>query len=160
VAIFGLALTGKTSVAQAVSRRLHYPARHCGELVKQRAFDVGVTPLELAVSEHMAIDNDTRAWARDHIGVVEGRFLDRVLNAHPGVILVELTCGHDERVRRLVARMNLDAPKADATLHQRDMDDEALGRRLFGDGKVTGDVMRLDTSQLSVSGTLAVLLGE
>jgi broad-specificity NMP kinase len=102
VAIYGPSRVGKTTVANELGVILNAQVRHCGELVKARATEIG-TPVDcLASAEHMLIDDETRCSvaARKDALIVEGRFLREVLAKFEDVFLVELTCSETERIVR------------------------------------------------------------
>lgn len=108
VGLTGKSATGKTSVAKELARRLGIEVRHCGELVKNRARQLGVPTDELPANEHAAIDSETRSIAENALSliVIEGRFLKRVLKGTKNVRLFELICTEKTRTNRSRSRMS------------------------------------------------------
>jgi len=106
IALFGKSCVGKSEVAQKLANLLNLPVRHCGEIVKRRAGQLGVSSGELPNAEHQAIDDETiRLVVECNDGiVVEGNFLDLVLQGFPDFILIQLICEDDERAKRFAAR--------------------------------------------------------
>ncbi len=105
IGLYGESCAGKTSVAKRVARRLKIKIRHCGEIVKARAKQLGVEVEDLPKEEHRRIDQETRKLVKsaDRL-IIEGRFLNQVLKGLPNVILIKLTCDRTERLRREAER--------------------------------------------------------
>jgi cytidylate kinase len=99
IALFGPSCVGKTTIAKELANLLSVPVRHCGEIVKRRAHEIGCDPSDLPDSIHREIDEQTRTEIISHSGtiIVEGRFLDCVLADVENANLVELTCSAEER---------------------------------------------------------------
>lgn len=160
IALFGRGLTGKTSVAAAFSKRLKWPVRHCGELVKGVASELAVQPYALTDDVHSLIDHETRAWCgQGACRVAEGKFLDEVLAGLPAIRFVELVCGNEQRIRRLAERSGLSMHEAAKSLALRDGDDAALRQRLFPSptAGVAGTLI-IDTSTTTLSEVVELIL--
>ena len=101
--IYGRSCTGKTTVARVLAQRLAFPARFCGELVRNAARDAGVDIENLPDDCHRQIDEQTVTWAFKvtRSAIVEGRYLNHVLL--PGatfLYLVRLDASLETRVVR------------------------------------------------------------
>ncbi|WP_208511108.1 phosphotransferase-like protein [Variovorax paradoxus] len=109
IALYGQSSSGKTTIANALRQILEAcPTRHCGEVVKARAKDLGVSFSDLPDAEHRAIDADTRAWTEEqpNRAIVEGRYLHHVLSRTlVGLRLVEVVCDGAAREQRWAMRM-------------------------------------------------------
>jgi cytidylate kinase len=147
-ALFGKSCVGKSEIAKKLAQELNVPVRHCGELVKDRAEQLGVSKSDLPNAEHVAIDEETRRLAADCDGqlVVEGNFLDVVLREFQNVILVHLMCDDDERARRFASR----TPNLGDALALRDEADEVLRREFYADSEESCDcALHIDTTRLT-----------
>jgi cytidylate kinase len=108
VALFGASGCGKTTLAKIASEELGISVRHCGKQIRHAAaaidHDLASAPDHL----HRLVDRQSQDWCADlqGDGVVEGRFLDRVLVDALGVVFVELTATQKERARRLTERLS------------------------------------------------------
>src|SRR5258708_20637098 len=124
IAIFGKSCVGKSEVAAKLAITLSLPVRHCGERVKERARQLGISPTALSKAEHKSIDDETRslAFTCDREIIIEGSFLDLVLPEASSILFVQLTCDDDERRNRHMSR-SLDATVA---LEGRDESDNKL----------------------------------
>jgi len=102
IALCGESCVGKTAVAKLVAERLRAQIRHCGEIAKARANELRIDVRNLPDQEHKAIDRKTQTLARESQGVfvMEGRFLNRVLEGVPNVLTIRLECSDEERARR------------------------------------------------------------
>jgi cytidylate kinase len=98
IALFGPSGVGKSTVARRLAGELSAALRQCGEAVSSKIAENGA----ITIADHRHIDETTRAFVsqRQTAVVVEGRFLDRVLEDIPGVLFVRLRCGLGERSRR------------------------------------------------------------
>jgi len=147
-ALFGKTCVGKSEIANELAQELNVPVRHCGELVKDRADQLGVSKSNLPKAEHLAIDDETRSLVAGCVGqlVVEGNFLDVVLREFQDVILVHLMCDDDERARRFAAR----SPNLSDALALRDEADDVLRRGFYGDPEESCDCpLHIDTTRLA-----------
>lgn len=144
VAIFGRSCTGKTSAGAVVSARTGWQARHCGDVVVERARTAGVPVPELRESEHRSIDEETRLFvsSAESPVVVDGCFLDRVLRAFSNLQFVRLDCGDAERARRFAG--------SPTELEQRDELDLRLSSALYGGVELLVEPAVIDTTHLSV----------
>jgi cytidylate kinase len=141
VALFGRSAVGKSTLSNALARRFGVPVRHCGDLAKQRAKDLGCPISDLASTEHDDIDSATRQVAvtpRESWMVVEGRYLDLVLSEVPSVFLIELTCDGLKRA----ARRGTDAQ----SVSLEDQADTEFRARLSRTRSARGPELTLDTS--------------
>src|SRR4051812_39977227 len=103
VALFGGSAVGKTVLADRLAKRFGLSVRHCGEIAKQTARQLGCRIGELPFDAHDAIDADTRRTAvarRNSSMLIEGRYLDLVLADTPHLLLIELTCTASVRAAR------------------------------------------------------------
>src|SRR6267142_4762045 len=102
IALYGKSTVGKTTVSKLIGQRLSINVRHCGEIVKVRASELAINYWELPKSEHENIDIETQHLAKTLTGVVlmEGRYLDQVLNDVPNVLFIHLDCSEAESARR------------------------------------------------------------
>ena len=158
IALFGKSCVGKTEVATKLGESLGLPVRHCGDLIRERAKQLGVSPAALLEADHRAIDNETRSIAQNANTdiIMEGSFLDVVLAGVPTTIFFELTCEDDERKRRCVQKLS-GSYSPYSTLELRDENDLKLKRILF-QGRVDGTdtserrTVSIDTTKLTAEG--------
>lgn len=145
VAIFGPSCSGKTAVGTALAARLGVIARSCGEIVRQRAAELGISPAILSDDEHVAIDTDTRSIAANSWPplVIEGTFLDHVL-AGLDVVFIQLYATTETREQRHREKA------ASGLLSERDASDDLLRRRLYADAPRTEHASVVDTTALSI----------
>lgn len=150
IALFGKSCVGKSVVADELAERLKWPVRHCGERVKARAEELGVKVAALPVSEHEAIDEETRSLVRTHSGsvVIEGHFLDAVLGQIPNVLFIQLTCEDREREKRFAGRPPNDGSANGLSL--RDASDAADREKLYGRPVETVCALTIDTTHRTV----------
>ncbi|MFZ2278343.1 MAG: AAA family ATPase [Prosthecobacter sp.] len=106
IAVCGSSGVGKTTVAKILTERTRGALRSCGEEVKQRAMQLGIEPSTLPSNEHAVIDSLTRELAQGTLEmlIVEGRFLDKVLQDVSNTFLVRLVCDDVIRNNRLFER--------------------------------------------------------
>ena len=155
VAIFGLPGVGKSTVADVLAIRTGANVRHCGDLVKARAKQLGVSLDSLPVEEHRAIDGETRevAIAAAEPLIIEGRFLDSVLHDVSSVVHVNLTCSFDERVRRDEGRGG-----CRERLQEQDAWTEEFRTSMYGVAPATrSNVITIDTDGLSPAAVAALV---
>jgi cytidylate kinase len=149
LALYGATCVGKSNVARILAEVLSYETRHCGELVKDRARALGISPTELAPEEHFKIDELTRhrlleTGIRDLI--IEGTLLDIVLRDFPTVYLVELVCSDDERLRRFSTRGSGDV----AAFRRRNDEDLSLRSSLYINADRRAPDYVIDTTSKSI----------
>lgn len=101
IALWGESGSGKSSVSKRLANYFggKVMLRHCGELLKGRAIELGCTPDEIAVNkeENKRLDTETREFASQNTGIaiVEGRFLNTVLSGMSNVLFVQLKCSEE-----------------------------------------------------------------
>lgn len=105
IALYGNTCVGKTTIASALARLLGAPVRFCGEELKRKAASFGTVPEKSPDSLYHHVDLETISWvgAGSHPKVVEGRFLDVVLEGIPGIEFFELTCSPAIRTSRFAS---------------------------------------------------------
>lgn len=160
LAIYGLSCVGKSTLATEIGRKWTVPVRHCGDVLKTRAAALGIPLGNLPLQVHAAVDEETRRLAQgaSEVFVVEGRYLDLVLNGVPWVKFVRLTCDEATRMQRFLTKAGGQAT-ASITLHQRDQEDGRLRHILYGDRCFTSaDWMVLDTTHATPEELFATLL--
>lgn len=150
IAVFGRSCVGKTEVATALATALNLPIRHCGEAIKARARELGVDTNALSLAEHKAVDEQTRASAGASTTemIMEGNFLDLVLEGVPDVLLVQLTCEDSVRVERFIRRSNNQVSGHE--LRSRDASDSALRGMLYKAVTVTCNLLTINTTKLGI----------
>lgn len=150
IAIFGRSCVGKSKVAEELARTLSLPVRHCGEAIKDHAKKLGVDVTKLPVDEHQVVDEQTKQLAETCVDgmVIEGSFLDAVLENIPSILLVHLTCEDNERERRFIARSNGQASAQE--LHLRDTSDIALRDLLYKMSGGSNSSLTIDTTNLGI----------
>jgi cytidylate kinase len=132
LAIYGSSCVGKSTLAAELGERWQIPVRHCGAVVKACATELGIAQESLPIDIHKTIDSETRKLAKNTKGafVVEGAYLDLVLNEVPGVRFVHLRCNNMIRETRFLRRAGA-LSNTQSTLSQRDQDDKRLRRLLY-----------------------------
>jgi cytidylate kinase len=101
IALWGESGSGKSSVSNRLANYFggNVILRHCGELLKGRATELGCTPDEIAVNkeENERLDTETRQFASKNTGIaiVEGRFLNTVLSGMSNVLFVKMECSEE-----------------------------------------------------------------
>lgn len=107
LAIYGHSGSGKTTVAEIMARRLQLPVRHCGIAVRAAAVEAGASMQSMSFELHRRVDQETVEWCDQHSpngGIVEGRFLDSVMQAREDIIFIHLFAQQAERARRMAER--------------------------------------------------------
>lgn len=160
LALFGQGLVGKTAVGDVVGRLLGRPVRHCGELVKSRAADLGVSAADLPLAEHRRFDADTRMAVEGAAPrlVVEGKYLDQVLVGLQQVQLLRLTCNLAERVRRLSVRSRITEAEAAVRLGSLDRQEDYLREVLFRHETNLGAIMSIDATSQAAEGIAEMII--
>jgi cytidylate kinase len=156
VALFGKSCVGKSEVAEKLANHLGMPVRHCGEVVKERAAQLSVSSAELSTAEHEAIDAETRTLVAntEHGIVVEGTFLDIVLQESSNVLFIRLTCEEDVRAKRFEAR-----PSSKGTLAQRDKTDNSLREDVYKQTESElQQAISVDTTRISSVEVVSLIL--
>jgi cytidylate kinase len=116
---------------------------------------LGVDWRELDASQHEAIDSDTRAWASaEPNGVVEGRYLDAVLESGMDAAFVLLSASDEVRLNRWTDR--LDRSVSDDELKGFDQAEMDFRSGMYGTATVSPTI-QIDTSTLSTD-EVAVLI--
>jgi cytidylate kinase len=153
LALTGCSGTGKTSLAEELGRRRSIVVRHCGEAVEGRAAELGLRLEELTLEHHRGIDEETvRAVAGSTWIIVEGRFLEHVLQDTPGLWLVELTASVQVRAQRIADREHISLEAALRQLESADqarIEQQRAYREVFG-RLPCSPVSSLDTTRLTV----------
>jgi cytidylate kinase len=160
LAIYGPSCVGKTTLAAAISREWGVPVRHCGDMLKTRAAELGPPLRNLPLQVHEAVDEETHRLAQgaSEVFVVEGRYLNLVLDGVSQVKFVRLTCDEATRTRRFLTKAGGQGTSS-ITLHQSDQEDGHLRQILYGNRYFTsGDWMVLDTTHSIPEELLAYLL--
>jgi len=156
IALFGLPAVGKTTTAKKLADLIHAKTRHCGDIVKAKAKELGVGLDGLSLQEHRKIDADTRnivASAREPL-VVEGRFLSEVLAGLPNVVLVNLICSEEERARRQSTRR-----ATGGSLREQDVSCGKLRDTLYGDvPKAAVSAILINTDGHDIDGVAKAVL--
>lgn len=156
-ALFGKSCVGKSEIADRLAQRLYLPVRHCGEIVKDRASQLGLSTSNLPAAEHTEIDSATRRIVADCDGrlAVEGTFLNIVLRGLPNVTFVHLTCEDEERVRRFVSRHS----DRSGDLHLRDEADDLMRRGLYGETQETSEsALHIDTTRFTADEAASLII--
>jgi cytidylate kinase len=147
LAIFGGSAVGKTTIAEVIGSRLGLPVRHCGVALRAAAVEEGVAMKNVDHQLHGRVDSDTVAWCERQSpsgGVVEGRFLNRVLAARSDVIFVHLTADLDDRASRLSDRWAQAVTPADVDLE--DQADRNFVDKMYSSSPVGPVDQTLDTT--------------
>jgi len=137
IAIYGGSGTGKTTVALELAKLLstNVTIRHCGELIKRKSKAIGLrSPSCLSIQDHKTIDEETRQFALNTPGVIilEGRYLNFVLDGIEEIFFVQLVCSSEQRTARLArAGRNLGCNH----IEDLDKEDFQLIMNLYGDVK-------------------------
>jgi len=147
LAIAGRSCTGKSSLSELISTRMGAVVRHCGEELKRESCAAGAG-LPAPLNVHVGVDRATQEWVCNTAAplIVEGRYLAYVLSAVTGVILVELECELEERVRR--ARLHRRA--REGYVQRSDAEDVATIQLLYQDVMPRGADFVIDTSVLTL----------
>ena len=159
VALFGQCATGKSTLARLVSGELGIPLRACGDVVRERARELGVALDMVPMSEHAAIDHATVEWVLGQEQcIVEGRYLDFVLRpVADRITLIRLTASSQARLERLRKSTGRSMKaQASALLQASDDADRQLTERLYA-GDPTVPHATLHTSAVSIEITHCIL---
>jgi cytidylate kinase len=156
LAIYGQSCVGKTSVTNELGRILDLPVRHCGEIIKRRAQELGINPSELSPLDHQAIDKETRAMAiiAQTTTIIEGGFLDIVLAGLDNVHFIHLICDQRVRESRYLRR---DGDADISGLEIRDAAD-AAHRAFLSEPSVEAKERIIDTSTITVDQVVTRIL--
>jgi hypothetical protein len=123
--------------------------RFCGEAVKIKAKLLNVSIDSLPDAEHLAVDEETRRWARaNDPGIVEGRYLDYVLSGvRPEITLVRLDATTSDRS----IRRGQGTDRA-LTIHEDELDlaDATFCARVYSSSSQSRPDFVLNSSELSV----------
>jgi cytidylate kinase len=155
VALFGRSAVGKSTIATALARRYGVTVRHCGEIAKQKAKDLGCWIGDLAAQIHDEIDGETRQIAstpRDSWMLIEGRYLDLVLGDTQNVFLIELSCNESVRA----SRRGVDVK----AIVEEDIGDSEFRARLSARLNQRGAALVIDTSGLTEQETEEAIVGK
>lgn len=148
IAIFGPTCSGKTTTARELAKRLGRPLRSCGDVVRDRAKMLGVSVSEVPDSAHLEIDIETNCWVKQNpTGIVEGRFLNSVLEGLADIMLVKLTADPATRAVRGIQRRpgyTLD------DLLRSDREDNLFRNRMYGSIPSNCTTAIVDSSHLTV----------
>jgi len=116
VTIFGLAGTGKTSVAEAVASDLGWEFMSNGNLFRELARGQGmaISEFDKLVENRQEIDRkvdeQTAEYGRTHDNFIyEARLAWYFI---PDSVKIKLDCGDDERIRRVAERDNISLQEA------------------------------------------------
>ena len=148
VAIYGPTCVGKSTVACLLADHWECPVRHCGSLLRAFADSRQLRLEDLTYSDHHAFDEMTRAVIQQNTEnlIVEGRYLDAVLDGISVGTMVNLTCHLEERVRRHCNQSIValhDVSEIDAA-------DAALRRRLYlAEHSDTRPAIEIDTTSIA-----------
>jgi|ERR1043165_689055 cytidylate kinase len=146
IGIFGKTCTGKSSVADVLTAQLDLSVRHCGDAIRSAAEKLGVTPVDLPSDIHKQLDSETRSLAISSAGlIIDGTFLDYVLEGVPHVLLIQLICSDEVREQRNSLRS-----RSSMTAAQRDLIDERLRQLLYGQSSRAFPARVIDTTFLTV----------
>jgi cytidylate kinase len=147
IAIFGGSGCGKTTLARIATDKLGIPVRHCGEQISDAVAARGHNLASAPDHLHQLLDRQTRDWCAEinGDGVVEGRFLDRVLADLPGVVFVEFTATRKERARRLSERLKRHVDEDEVCAI--DEQDDLFRRRMYPDNTCASRAQIIDTGR-------------
>jgi cytidylate kinase len=147
IAIFGKSCTGKSTVADALGEILGAHVRHCGEILRSRALEMGKPVSELSSEVHRLIDAETRAWAADRsasLKVVEGILLEE-LRGLVDILFIRLVCDTTVREARFRSRRGVAS-----SITVRDNEDEQLRDELYS-GQISSspsaNILEFDTTR-------------
>lgn len=154
IAIYGVSTTGKTAIVSELAKlfKAQPEVRHCGELIKNRCKDIGLSsPIDLNIKEHKLIDQETIKVANSSDSIlIEGRYLNFVLDGNEHVLFINLTCDFDERVNRLKRKLNTDYCREN--IESSDIEDKKLSHKLYGTSQPTLKCLTtLNTTGLSIT---------
>jgi cytidylate kinase len=147
IAIFGKSCTGKSTVADALGEILGAYVRHCGEILRSRALEMGKPVSELSSEVHRLIDAETRAWAADRsasLKVVEGILLEE-LRGLDGILFIRLVCDTTVREARFRSRRGVAS-----SITVRDKEDEQLRDELYSrpnSSSPSANILEFDTTR-------------
>lgn len=159
IAIFGSSCTGKTTLSRALCAMVHLPLRSCGDAIRNKAEEVGVSWHELSDVDHQAVDAETLSWAIENTPcVVEGRYLDYVLaGLASATVWVELRASPDVRCGRLADRLGNRLLEV-TDLEEIDAAQLKFRRRLYGGASPMGTSIVLETSTSTIDESLERLM--
>lgn len=146
IAIYGKSCTGKTAIAQTLSRYMACEVHHCGEEVKKSAEELNCPFKDLEQKEHGIIDQKTRVKAQSVNGniIIEGTFLPYVLRKLDDVIWIELVCDDGIRNKRFFKREGI------KDLKSRDYFDKSLCDKLYKKSIILTNNTVIDTTNSSI----------
>ena len=114
IAVTGESCTRKTTIARLLASHFKCSVRHCGEIAKCRANELGVHVADLPEDEHRVIDDETKRIIEEteRLIIVEGRYLLEILKSVKDVVRIELQCSDRERHRRKSSRESSIDPRS------------------------------------------------
>jgi len=153
IAIHGPSCSGKSAISAAVGNILSLPVRHCGDIVKDRVNQLGLTSVSnLPIQEHNSLDYETRriALSTKTTHVIEGTYLTNVLVECSDIVFIRLACDFQTRLERMENREHKTLTAS--VLQARDDLDESISNTLFKEASAIRDNLEIsfDTNFLSI----------
>jgi cytidylate kinase len=150
VALFGASACGKTALAELAAAELGIAVRHCGREIANAAVAAGHDLAAIPDHLYRALDQQTRDWCTGIKGVVliEGRFVDRVLEGRPDAVFVHVKAGLGERSHRLTKR--LERPVDEEEVRSIDAEDDLLRLQLYQSSRQISAAHEIVTEGASV----------
>jgi cytidylate kinase len=147
VALFGRSATGKTTLAKLIGNELAAEVRHCGNALRIAATAAGSTIEDASDDVHRSVDRETLEWCeriRDGFGVLDGRFLDRVVSGRPDVTFVEICAAPSIRALRWAERLGSAFDEQD--LARVDARDDSFSANMYRLSTITRPLVTIDTT--------------
>lgn len=160
IALIGGTCVGKTSVMMKLVEELDFPHRSCGGEVMSAAKSLRISPEDLHVDCHIAIDNATREFVINNSNaIIDGRFLDYVLRDEAGQIsTVELCATTEIRAKRAHGRLRDGQESATDYVFASDARDAAFRARMYNSITPIKEALLIDTSELSIEQIVSKIL--
>lgn len=136
ITIYGLAGTGKSSVARLLAEKLHIPNISIGGLIREKAKELGVTLAEF--KEMRKKDPEYDFYADKYIQEYGKTHDDFVVESRlswyfvPDSFKVKLACDFDERIRRISKRDGKSIEEQEKITLYREKTDADLYMNLYG----------------------------
>ncbi len=156
ITIFGLAGTGTSTVGKALAEKLGYKFISSGNMLRERARNMGLSLSEL--HERARTDSKFDKELDEEIKnigekndsiVVESRLAWHFI---PDSIKIKLTCDFETRVKRLVERDGLSMEAGKAHVLKREKVDDERYTSIYGIENINGDNhfdLTVDTTEIT-----------
>lgn len=159
LALVGGSCVGKTSVMRKIAELVLCQTRSCGSEVFAAAKRMDIQPNLLPLSNHIEIDNATRDFVNENFDlVVDGRFLDTVLNRYKSLFIVKLTASDVVRAQRATSRKRDETETEIDFINNSDINDSLFRNLMYKDVQPAYADLIIDTDHLSIEQVVEKIL--